>query len=317
MAPHLAVAGNQKPFVPPSPAELGEARRLMADGNYAQACPKLANSESQSPSANTALTLATCYEKAGKIASAWAAYNEAAEVASSSRKKGAEVTAKRGAARLEGQVSRLTIRLAQGRTGGIEVRRDGERVPDSQIGSPVPLDGGGHDVEVAASGKKPWKAHIELASSGQNATVDVPALDDDAPAAAHPSAPAAATAEEPPSSSSPGQAQRMSGLVVGALGVAGLVLGGVAGLEANAKYHDALSACGGGTRCPPGSDGPALRSSAGTWATISTASFIGGGVLLAGGAVLWLTAPNGHAAAATMGLAPADQGTGLSLVGRF
>jgi hypothetical protein len=198
----------------------------------------------------------------------------------------------------------------------VEVRRDGDVVPESQIGSPIALDGGGHDVEVAAAGKKPWKTHVELAANGQNATVDVPALDDDAPTPARRPAPAAATAEEP-SGPSAGQTQRISGLVVGGLGIAGIVLGSVSGLEANAKYHDALSACGGSTACSPGSDGPALRSSAGTWATVSTAAFIGGGVALAGGAILWLTAPSGHSGTTTMGLGPAERGTGVSLVGRF
>jgi len=310
---HLASAGKRS--AAPAPAAVVEARRLMAAGNYAEACPKLADAESQTPAPLTAITLAICYEKAGKIASASAAYKVAADVATSAHKATTANVAKRGATRLDGQVSHLTIRLTGARTSDVEVRRDGDVVPDSDIGVPVPLDGGGHDVEVSASGKKSRKAHVDLATSGQNATVDVPALEDATPA------PAAAVAPAPPaeeaSAASPGQAQRVSGVAVAALGVIGVVLGSVAGLEANAKYHDALSACGGSTSCPPGSEGPSLRSSAGTWATVSTAAFIAGGVGLAGGAVLWFTAPNGHGATTTVGLGPAERGTGLSLVGRF
>ena len=311
---HLASAGKRKAAAPP-PSAVVEARRLMAAGNYAEACPKLADSESQSPSPVTAITLAICYEKAGKIASAWTAYTAAVDVATSAHNATTANVARRGAARLEGQVSHLTIHLSGARAEGMEVRRDGDVVSDSQLGTPVPLDGGGHDVEVSAPGKKSRKAHVDLAATGQNATVDVPSLEDSAPA------PVAATTPTPPaedaSASPPGQGQRVSAVAVGALGVVGIVLGSVAGIEANSKYHDALSACNGSTSCQPGSDGPGLRASAGNWATLSTVAFVAGGVALAGGAVLWSTAPSGHAGSTTMGLAPAERGTGLSLVGRF
>jgi hypothetical protein len=220
-------------------------------------------------------------------------------------------------AQLESKVSRLTIRLHDARPAGLEIRRDGEPVGDDDIGVAVPVDGGSHTVEVSASGKKPWKSQIDVAESGQSAVVDVPSLESDAPSPAAHAEPSPSPETTSASDASSGSTQRVFAIVAASVGVVGLALGAVAGVEANSNYHDALSACGNGTACAPGSSGLGYRSNAGTWADVSTIAFIGGGAALAGGAVLWLTASNGHPAATTMGLAPAAGGTGLSLTGRF
>jgi hypothetical protein len=311
MAPTVAAAKK----APPSPgaSSLTEGRRLMAAGNFSEACPKLAESEAQSAAPVTALTVAICWEKAGKLATAWSAYKAAVDVATSAHQKKSVLAAQHGVARVEPKVSRLTIKLAD-RASGTEVRRDGDVVPASDIGAAIPLDGGGHDIEVTAPGKKPWKSHVNLADSGQGLAVDVPALQSDTPA------PAAALAEAPPAPEpekpSRGQAQRIGGIVLGGVGVVGVALGVFAGVQANSTYKDALAACNNSTACAPGSPGLAKRDQAGQWATISDVGFIAGGAAIAGGVILYFTAPKGSGAT-TMGLAPATLGTGLSLVGRF
>jgi hypothetical protein len=295
-----------------------EGRKLMAAGQYAEACPKLADAQSREPAPTTAIALATCYEKWGKLATAWATFRAASSAADSAGMKKIAAAANRMAAALEPKVSHLTIK-APPDASGIEVRLDHESVPRSDWGSALARDGGGHDIEVSAPGKKAWTEHVDLGASGQNLEVDIPRLADDRSATAgttDASGAAPSEATSPVSDATDGQGQRTAGIAVGAVGVLAVGLGAFAGLHAHSTYKDALAACGGSSSCAPGTNGLTLRQSASTWATVSTASFIGAGVALAGGAVLFFTAPRGRSGP-TVGVGPAAQGTGLSVVGRF
>jgi hypothetical protein len=102
-------------------------------------------------------------------------------------------------------------------------------------------------------------------------------------------------------------------VIAGGVGVIGLGLGAAFGAMTYSQWNNAKTECL--TNCGAGS--PALndKSSATTSATISDVGFIAGGVLLAGAAVLWFTAPSGS----QVQVAPtaSAQGAGLALRGTF
>jgi hypothetical protein len=314
-------------------ALFAEGRRLLASGDYAAACPKFADSQALDPAPGTALNLATCYEKAGRLASAWAAFKSAQASAETAGQHDRAAVAKKKVASLEPRLSRLTIKVPEStRLSGLEVRCDHEPIREAEWGVAVPRDGAGHDIEASAPGKKTWTSHVELKESKQTLEVEVPRLEDAPlpvpalgaqavpspsaePLAARP-APLADVAQEPDGL---GKTQRIVGLTVGGVGVAGIVLGAVAGLEANSKYNDAKSTCGpSAPSCDSASFAPAnsIHDSANSWATASTVAFAAGGVALAAGAILFFTAPKKHTTP-TVGVGPAERGTGLSFAGTF
>jgi hypothetical protein len=312
-------------------ALFAEGRRLMAAHDYGAACPKFADSQALDPAPGTALNLATCYERAGKLASAWAAFKTAQASAEGAGQRDRAAAAKKKVADLEPHVSRLTIAVPpSSRVPGLEVRCDEEPVRDAEWGVSVPRDGGGHDIQARAPGKRTWSSHVELKDRGQTLDVEVPLLEDaPAPVVEAPVAPPQQTTPEAQATPAPAEShvvdepehgsriQRPIAVGLVGLGAAGIAFGVIAGLEARTNIENAREACGAlSPACPADSDAFGLRNTAESWATASTIGFVAGGALAAGGAILFLTAPRGDRGP-SVGLAPAAQGTGVSLRGAF
>ena len=100
------------------------------------------------------------------------------------------------------------------------------------------------------------------------------------------------TKESQPSN---GSAQRTWGVVVGSVGVAALVTSGVMTLLASRKNDDSKDRCDAANPnlCDP--EGLELRKDARKMADLATVFGIGGAVVLAGGTVIYVTAPSAEA----------------------
>lgn len=273
-----------------------EGRKLMGENRYAEACPKLAESQRLAPSGGTLLNLADCYEHTGQTASAWVAWKDAAARANAAGKADMEKLALSKAAALEPMLPRLTIAVDAGsNAAGLEVRRDGVVVGQPEFGLAIPVDAGSHLVEATAPRKKVFSARIDVQAQQTDARVTV-RLEDEAVRVTPPVSPSPPLAVAPvptpaPRPASGWGAQKTVAVVMGITGVGGLIVGSVFGLEAKSKNDQALEPqnCRTSTLC--NQTGLDLTNDAKSAATVSTVSFVAGGVLVATGAVVWLTAP--------------------------
>jgi hypothetical protein len=294
-----------------------EGRRLVSAGQYAEACPKFADSQRLDPSPATLLNLASCYERLGRTATAWATYREAASAANATGRHEFFVAAQRHAEALVAHLSRLTITVTEP-VDGIEIKRDGTVVDRAEWGIPIPLDPGPHLLAAAAPGYRAWTNTFEVARDAPAVGVTVPALEalprDEAAAAAAATPATAPSSGEPspavavvPSSAAhavpdapgdPGATQRTVGWVMGAVGVASLLTGGGFAIAAKARYNDSLGNCQTGNPNVCSSLGVDQRNQAITRGNIATWTVVGGAVAAAAGLTFVLTAPHGtgHAA---------------------
>jgi hypothetical protein len=291
-------------------ALFNEGRHLMSEGRYEEAIQKLKASQDLDPGLGTLLNLAECYERVGRTASAWAEYREIAALARQTGAREREQLAEEKSQELESKLSKLAISVAPGvDPTSVKITRDGNLVRTAELGIAIPVDPGTHTVEATAPGKATFSTSVEVGADADSQTVEVPALVDADDVTAASSAPG-----EPPSVSEPGadagSTQKTLGLVAAGVGVVGVVVGTIFGLQASSSWSDAKDHCN-SYPYDCGEEGKALEDDARSQATLSTIGFIVGGAGLAAGATLWFTADS--EAGLALGVGP----TNIALKGSF
>jgi serine/threonine-protein kinase len=316
-----------------------DARRLMGEKKFAEACPKFAESQRLDPGVGVLLYLGDCYEKNGQLASAWATFREALSAARAAGQAPREKTARERAAALEGKLPRLSVLVPkEAQVEGLTVQREAVLLGKALWGTPVPVDPGSWVIRAAAPGKLPWSTKVELVAGAPVLVVTIPALAD---AVAAPTTPPALPALPPPvlvpppvvtpPAVAPGvgdpprdaparsawSKQKTAALAVGGAGVVGVVVGAAFGAKTLSSWGEAKDHCTGpsGKRvCDP--QGVELASTAKNAGTASTIAFAVGGAALAAGAVLWITAPAAKRPVALQPIA-SPEGGGLRITGAF
>jgi hypothetical protein len=293
-----------------------KGHQLFEAKDYAAACPKFAESFRLDPVTGSLLALAACHEAEGKLASAWAEY---LDVATRARRDGkndrADATQAR-AATLEPKLARITISLAPGaeEIQGLVVKRDGNVVGSGAFGTPLPVDRGEHTVEATAPGRQPFSKTFAM-QDGAKEAVAIPALLPGAVAAD----PTPLPKDKPHATSGP-LPLRTIGIVVGAVGLVTVGIGGYFGATAISKNGDSNkdNHCV-SDRCD--ATGKKIRLDAISAGNTSTALFVVGGVLAAGGVALYiLGGSSGGADAKPAALASplvSPDTAGLGVSGRF
>jgi tetratricopeptide (TPR) repeat protein len=205
-------------------AVFDSAQSLMASRRYDEACPKFEEVVRLVPAGVGAkMQLAKCYDEAGRLASAWAAYLVAENAARTAGQADRAKTAAERAAALKPRLSTLVIAVPEALRGvaGLEIKRDGAVVSQAQWGVAVPVDRGAHAITAAAPKKKPWQGSVDVKSEASATSIPLPAgLDDAAEAAAPP--PAKGGAPSPPPDAAPQGGVPAWAWAVGAVGIAGV-----------------------------------------------------------------------------------------------
>lgn len=224
----LVAAGSGRAAAQSAEAEtlFRDGKKLMAKGQYAEACLAFEGSFKKDPAATTLLNLADCREKNGQLASAWGHFVEAARLA---RGQGAiEKSARDRADALEPKLSYLVVAVPDDvRVDGLVVKRDGVPMDPAEWNRKMPIDGGRHTVEARAPAHEPWSTSVVVEPSGDERSLTVPAF------RAMPLTPAAAK----------GMTGRRK-LAVGGWALGAASLGGALAFELSARsaYDDAKAA---------------------------------------------------------------------------
>jgi hypothetical protein len=276
LAPRAALAQSHTDAVL-AEALFREGKELMENNQFAEACPKLAESQRLAPGMGTQLSLAICHEGEKKLALAWAEYSQVLPAARRAGRQDRADYADQRIKALEPRLSRLTIEVSSdAKAPGLEVKVGDLALSQAALGVAAPMDGGTYKVTASAPGYQTWSADVEIKPEGDNVRVSVPAL---APITAT-AQPAGAPAAQPIAADQAPRARRpltapiyVAGGVAVALAGASVVTGIVATSRASEftdKNHDPSATQ---------ADRQSARDSASSMGVVSTA--LTGGALVA------------------------------------
>lgn len=312
-----------------------EGIKFFDRGEFAKACPKFEAALELFDGIGTRGKLAECYERQGRLASAWRLYREVVRLSKRrGEKRRAKVAAKR-ARKLKPRLPRLIIKGGPSESlDGFNIEHNRVELHASTYGKRIYVDPGTHLIVASAYDHKSWKKKVKL-KLGQTRKITVPKLrpassrldadepevvDVDDSAGDTDSAGSVASArtdlfDDRPTSSSSGA--RVTGAVALGLGVIGMGVSMYLGYRAYDGYYDEES----NPLCPPPpmlcdsqneEEFEAVKRDANT----STVTFSAGAVLAATG-VLLLWRFRKKPARAGVSLAPtfAPNAFGLTLSG--
>ena len=282
-------------------------RKLMAEGKYSEACPKLAESQRLDPGVGTLLNLGDCYDKNSQITLAWATFRLADALATREGQTERAKYAHRRADEIEKRLAKLTVEVPDGtRVPGLQVFRDGEELREPLWATPMPVDPGPHTLEARAPG---YKTVMWTVTASRETTVSVPPLEklpaapppvEPPPTPVEPPKPPTVVAPPPPPPSTPtpttpppppSSAQRIAGITMTAVGASTVAVGVVFGAFAIGRNNAATNAGCDQTTCPTTAGIDATHDAL-VFARVSTWTFVAGAVVAAAGLVVWLTAPS-------------------------
>jgi tetratricopeptide (TPR) repeat protein len=273
----------------PAPALADKADALFAKGKaqlakkqYAEACVTFEKVDELDPGIGAKLNVARCYEEWGRLVSAYRWYADAEKMA---REAGDKRAAKIKALmeKLDPEVPRLTIRVPEGTDlEAAAITLDDEPLGAEDLGRERRIEPGPHVLTYQVGGEKKTKT-IAIERGGERELT----LDLSSGPGARRAKPGGAGDEAP----APGRGRRIAAYVLIGAGAASLGASGYLGIDARGDYRSALDAHCAGAANMCTEEGLGLTRDARGQANLATVFALAGVAAVAGGIVLYVTAP--------------------------
>lgn len=270
----LSLLGPPALSSPAAAQDVASAEALFNHGlaamearNFKVGCAELAESQRLDPRAGTLFTLSQCEVRWGRVATAVTRLGDYLQLyerltpEQKTRQGDRPRVAREQRDKLALDVPELTLSLSPGAPANTVVKRDDAVVASAALGLGLPVDPGEHVVSAQAPGGGLGEQRITLARGEKKSLVlDVeaaPTVVATVPVSGQltTSAPAMKAVALVPEAGVSGR--RVAAYVIGGVGVAGLVLGGVTGGLALGKKATITAHCGSGiqssdeTACDP------------------------------------------------------------------
>jgi serine/threonine-protein kinase len=263
-----------------------EGRRLVLEGKYDEACPKFVEAQRLRPGVGTLLNLGDCYERQGKTASASRTFQQAVDAAEAAKDKRVELARSRVES-LKARLVKLTI-VVPGDMEGLTVSVDGKPFPRESWGKTEVVDPGSFVVSASAPGKPEWTQRVDALKGDVKITIS---FDDKT---SEPAATPSPVVDRPVDPKPRGwSTQRYVAIGLAGVGAISMGVGAIFGSSSKSAHDEADEHCKlgpTGDQCDQtGFDASERAISRGNVATVL---FVLGGAAVAGGAVVWFTAPD-------------------------
>jgi len=150
-----------------------QARALVSEGKYSEACPIFEKSQALENGIGTQFNLADCWEHLGRTASAHRLFLSVAEAASAKGESERAKVATERAVVLASKLSHLQIRHDKV-SGELRVFREKELVEQLDWNRPAPVDPGSYRVELVSDGEVTWQTKVDVPARSLTVLVTIP-----------------------------------------------------------------------------------------------------------------------------------------------
>lgn len=152
-----------------------EGRQLMAEGKYAQACPKLAESHKLKPGIGTLYNLADCHDKNGEVELAYTEFSEVVQRTKAALQEDRQRDAEARLKEITAKVARVVVSVPATRYK-VEILLDNKKLPKEKWNKEMIIVAGDHTVRATTDQDDgdPYEDTVTLEGGGKKTVINIP-----------------------------------------------------------------------------------------------------------------------------------------------